>query len=94
MRTCGMELSPHERTVIAARAGCDPRTVLSVVQGRPVRSTTLVRVQKAIDDFCVQRGAAGPEQAFAGSGCGAPMPSPACPQTAIEGGERASKKSK
>lgn len=42
------ELSPHDRRRIAVAATCDPHCVSQYVLGKPMRSTTISRIERAL----------------------------------------------
>lgn len=46
--TTAHKLTPHDECRVAVAAGCDPRTVRSVIAGKPAHSTTTARVHEAL----------------------------------------------
>jgi hypothetical protein len=42
------KLTPHEERAVAVRAGCDPRSVRSHIDGKPQRSTVAARIAEAL----------------------------------------------
>ena len=46
--TTAHKLTPHDERRVAVAAGCDPRTVRSVIAGKPAHSTTTARVHEAL----------------------------------------------
>jgi hypothetical protein len=45
------KMTPHQERVVAVAAGCDPRCVRAFIAGRPVRSTTAARVERALREL-------------------------------------------
>ena len=47
-RLDSLPLDPHERRVVAVKAGCNPETVRAYLEGKRVSSTTGPRVERAL----------------------------------------------
>jgi hypothetical protein len=62
-----MRLNPHELRRVAVAAVCDPRTVRAVITGRPVLTSTRVRVETALRDLGLPEAQApGPHETLRG----------------------------
>lgn len=49
-----MKLNPHQLREVAVAACCDPRTVAAYLDGRVIRSTCAVRVERALRDLNIE----------------------------------------